>query len=70
MEKIIIIGFEYNNYWKAAHIYSKEVGGSLEEADDWNEATVYTSIEEAEKKKQCLQSKYGDYTWYILKLNE
>lgn len=64
-----IIGFEFNNHWKASTIYNGlSAAGYLIETDNIEDAAVYQE-QEAEILRENLQRKFPDFTWYLMKAN-
>jgi len=67
--KYYIIGFEFNNHWKAATIYAgKSNEGDLIQVDEIKDGLVYTEPV-AEKIREYLQRDFSDLTWYLMKVN-
>lgn len=71
MPRFVLMGFEYNDLWKAPDLFSHEnEDGILITVDEWDKAEKFETMELAEYKRQYLQVNYNDYTWYVVRLNE
>lgn len=70
MTKYALIGFEYNNIWKAPTMYAEEINEQLNAADDIWDASKFETLKSAEEKRKYLQENYSDYRWYVIIIHE